>query len=209
MLAKPHRNVLMTVTAFVWVAAISASVGRFKLAAKTPLTISLSTQPENVRLHVDGERQFGGAYVATPVKVNLRPGRRKLRISRDGYAPHVVAIEGDAGENFRMDEVVLKKDKPDSFAMVEIIRDGAAVHVDIDDGLAQGETPFTTADLSGNTTHTLAAYSAWPDKEPVFRCRFKTVPHRDGEPPQRIKLKSKAGTVRSATGCQKTASRPR
>lgn len=200
-----RRTILIVATAFVWLAAGAASVGRFKLAAKPPLVISLGTKPANVKVHVDGEKQFEGTYVETPVKVTMPPGKHKLKISRDGFIAHLVSVEGDAGEVFKMEDVVLQRNANFSFATVEVAAEAPhPVHVEIDDGLERGDTPFSSGDVTADQAHVLSVFPKWPEREPRFRCKFFVAPgENDTEPTFTIQLKVKGGRVRSATNCEK------
>ncbi len=202
-----RQSLLIAVTAFVWVAALAASVGRFKLAAKPPLVIALGTTPTGIRITVDGEKQFEGNYVETPVKVNMAPGRHKLKISRDGYVAHLVSVEGDSGETFRMDDVVLQRNGNYAFATVELSGQPGdqPVHVEIDDGLARGETPVNFSDLTADQPHVLAVYPKWPDKEPRYRCKFLLPSGTDEESPALTVRLKVHGTKIKATNCDKLA----
>ena len=201
---KTRRSLLITVTAFVWAAALAASFGRFKLAARPPVTIALATKPPAVKITIDGERQFEGIYTDTPIKLAIPPGRHKLKISRDGYVAHLVTVEADSGETFHMEDVVLQKNANFIFASVDV--DGSpgdpAAHVDIDDGLIKGDTPLSTHELIAEGIHNLTVYPNWPDQEVKFRCKFTPeAPDQEGNP-YHIKLKVRAGRVR-AVGCEK------
>jgi hypothetical protein len=200
-----RRTILILATAFVWLAAGAASVGKFKLAAKPPLVISLGTSPANVRIFIDGQPQFEGNYVATPVKVNMAPGKHKLKISREGFIAHLVSVEGDSGEVFKMEDVVLQRNANFNFGSAEITADvQTGVHVEVDDGAERGETPFVANDLVTDQQHVLSVYPKWPEKDARFRCKFVFPnPEDAGEPTVQINLKVKGGRVRSATGCEK------
>ncbi len=204
-----RRTLLISATVFVWVTAGAASVWRFKLAAKPPLTISLGTSPRSVRITVDGEKQFDGLYVETPVKVSMPPGRHKLKISRDGFIAHLVSVEGDSGETFRMEDVVLQRNGNFAFATIDISTQAGEppVHVEIDDGLASGDTPLVASELTADQTHILSVYPKWPDKDLRFRCRFTPPAAGDEESPSvHVRLRVRGVKVR-ASNCDKVPGR--
>ncbi len=200
-----RRTTLIFATAFVWLAAGAASVGKFKLAAKAPLVISLGTTPASVKIFIDGQPQFEGAYVETPLKVNMPPGKHKLKISREGFIAHLVSVEGDAGETFRMEDVVLQRNANFNFGSVEITSEGINVlHVEIDEGADKGETPATAPDLTTDQQHVIAVFPKWPEKEPRFRCKFAFPnPDDSAEPTVQVHFKFKGGRIKSVTGCEK------
>ncbi len=200
-----RRTILIIATAFVWLAAGAASVGKFKLAAKAPLVISLGTTPVNVKISIDGQPQEGGAYVETPLKVNMAPGKHKLKISREGFIAHLVSVEGDSGETFRMEDVVLQRNANFNFGSVEVTSEGVnALHVDVDEGADKGETPLTAPDLTTDQAHVLTVFPKWPEKEPRFRCKFAFPnPDDSAEPTVSVHFKFQAGRLKSVTGCEK------
>lgn len=200
-----RRTILIFATAFVWLAAGAASVGKFKLAAKPPLVISLATTPANVKIFIDNQPQYEGAYVETPTKVNMAPGKHKLKISREGFIAHLVSVEGDSGETFRMEDVVLQRNANFNFGSVEITSESTqALHVEVDDGIERGETPVTAPDLTTDQQHFIAAFPKWPEKEPRFRCKFAFPnPEDQGEPTVQVHFKVKGGRVKAVTGCEK------
>lgn len=202
---QTRRTALITATTFVWLAAGVVSVGKFRLAAKPPLVISLGTTPANVRIFIDGDKQYEGAYVETPLKVNMPPGKHKLKISREGFIAHLVSVEGESGEVFRMEDVVLQRNANFNFGSLEVTADAAApVQVEVDEGLERGETPLTAVDLVTEQPHVLTVYPKWPEKDAKYRCKFAFPNAEDGsEPTYQIQLKMKGGRVRSAAGCEK------
>jgi hypothetical protein len=200
-----RRQALALAAAGVWAAAVITSVGRFKLAARPPMLIALQTEPSAVRLTLDGERLEGGAYVDTPVKLPLNPGQHRLKIARDGYIAHVVSVSGISGKVYNMDSVVLQRHPEAAFTAVEVLPmdlKTPALHVDLDDGLAKGDIPFATNELTADQEHVLSVYPAWPETEPSFRCKFTPPPSEAGEP-HRIKVGLSAnGSVRTQ-GCER------
>ena len=202
---KTGRAALAIITALVWAAAFANSTYRFKLSAKAQIGVSLTTKPDAVRLTIDGERQFNGAYAVTPLKIAVPPGRHKLKIFRDGYVAHVVTVEGDSGEQFKMDDVVLQKNPDLTFGHVEISADGptdGAVYVEVDDGLVRGDLPLQTDELTSFSEHTLAIYPKGRQGEAKLRCRFTPQGNGEGAGHQ-ILLKFKGDQPRAAAGCDK------
>ncbi len=202
-----RRVALITLTTLVWGAALTNSFYKFKLSAKSGISVSLTTKPEHVRVSVDSERQFDGAYVQTPVKIAVPPGRHRIKVARDGYVAHVVTVEGDSGDVFKMDDVVLQKNPDLIFArvIVEATYEGieARAFVEIDEGLVRGETPLTTHELTLGSEHSLLVYPKGKDVDVKFRCRFTPPGEMDGAE-HAIKIKITRDAVK-ATGCAKSS----
>lgn len=197
-----RRAALISVTALVWAAAIANTSYRFKLAAKAGIAVSLTTLPEAVLVSVDGERQFNGAYVLTPLKLGIPPGKHKIKIARDGYIAHIVTVEGDSGEQFKMDDVVLQRNPELSFAKVSVDAPEPGVYIEIDDGLVRGATPLVTDALVLGAEHHVAVFPRGKaNVEAKWACRFTPPGELDGSE-HAIKLKVKGDQVR-ATGCEK------
>jgi hypothetical protein len=197
-----RRSVLITLTAFVWAAALSASFGRFKFAARAPIVVNLATRPEAVKVLVDGKKLFEGRYVKTPVKLEIAPGKRRLKIMREGYVAHVVSIEGQAGEEFKMEDVVMARQANAALVDVSVESQGSdQLYVEIDEGLASGQTPLEADDLMAGHEHVLAIYPKWPETEPRIRCRFNPPAQPNGDE-YVIKIRQKGiGVI--ATGCDR------
>lgn len=204
-----RKNLLISMTALVWAAALGfAYAGRVKLAARAPTEVTLTTWPPAVRLTINGEKQHGGAYVVTPIKLLLTAGRNRLTISRDGYYAQSSEIEDTSGRKIDMNNVVLQRSNEQTFAPVEIdVAEGAPpLLVEVDDGFAAGETPVTFDDLVADTPHILSVREkdvVGEEKRPVkLRCRF-VPPAADGESaPFKIRIKA-SGSSFKATGCAK------
>jgi hypothetical protein len=203
---KTRRAGLISLTALVWGAAFTASVARFKLSARSQLQVELAVTPPAVRVTVDGERQFDGAYADTPLKLLLRPGHHRFKVSRDGYVAQVFQVDGDAGDELHLTQVVLEKSDGQLFQPVEISAAAGdpPVHVEIDDGLAHGETPFLFSDLTADREHAAIFYLKWPDKEPKVRCRFTPQAPEGEDPaaPYRIRVKVKGARAKT-WGCER------
>lgn len=203
---RPRRAPLAVLTALVWLLALANSAYRFKLSAKAQITVSLTAKPEAVRVMIDGDRQFDGNYVTTPVKILVPPGRHKIKILRDGYVAHVVSVEGDSGEQFKMDDVVLQRNPDLIFVRVIVIADGlveGAPYAEIDDGLARGDLPLETAEVTGFSEHVLAVYPKGKGSEAKLRCKF--TPQGDQAPEYQIRIKIKGDQAKAVSGCEKTS----
>ncbi len=201
-----RRAVLITVTVLVWVAAIGNSTYKFRLAAKAAVLVSLTTKPETILVSVDGERQFEGGYVLTPVKLGVPPGKHKIKIARDGYIAHVVTVEGDSGEQFHMDDVVLQKNPDLLFAKVTVEGPETPVYVEIDDGLVRGDTPLVTTDVTLAADHHLTVYPRGKaDLDVKWKCRFSPQGETEGAE-HAIKVRTKGDQVKAA-GCEKVGAK--
>jgi hypothetical protein len=210
--ARQRHRTLLGVTALVWAAVFAvAFAGKVKLAARAPTQIALTTWPPAVRVAIDGEKQNGGAYVATPTKFSLAPGRHKLTLARDGYFAQTSEIDDVTGRTIEMTNVVLQKNGAMTFTPVQIERKddaGADVAVGyvVDDGFVAGETPALLDDLQADQPHFLTLFPAGQDaKTSRFRCRFTPPAVEPGAPPYVLAIRP-AGTSGAAfkvTNCTK------
>lgn len=167
-----RRFLLMGLTAVVWTCAIGGSFVRYRLAASSGISLELATTPRFVRLALGKEPYAAGAYVETPLKLVVPPGRTRIKISRDGYIAHVVSIEGEVGDLYKMDDVVLQKKDTTGYARLAIQAPTAErpLFVEVDDGFARGETPLIVDDVLASRPHSITVYPNWPVKEPQVRC---------------------------------------
>lgn len=196
------RATLATLTVLVWGTAIANSTYKIKLAAKTQVSVTLTTKPDAVKISLDGERLEDGAYIVTPTKFPLPPGRHKLKIARDGYVAHVITVEKDSGEQFKIDDVVLQKNPDLTFASLTVDGYDAPIYVEIDDGLVRGDTPLATADVTLGTEHTLTVFPRGRENPDVkWKCRFTPKGEADGAE-YGIKLRTKGDLVKAAN-CDK------
>lgn len=203
---RQQKISLVGLTALVWVTALGLAVaGRVRLAARAPTTVTVTTWPPSVHLIVDGEKQFDGRYVLTPVNVTLSPGRHKITLSRDGYFAQTSEIEDTTGRTIEMNNVVLQRNAALSFAAVEIeMPDGdAAIGYSLDEGFAAGETPALIDDLAADLPHVLTLFSSSQEsKSGKYRCRFTApLPELDA-PPLKIRVRA-MGSSFKATNCHR------
>jgi len=198
----PYREPLVWITICVWTTVGILGVTRFKFAARlAPITIQLESQPRAIRLSVDNERYANGAYVDTPIKLQFKAGRHQIKIARDGFVAHIVTIEGQGGDFFRMDNVVLAHSPTTPMASVQVVADDGPTNFDIDDGLVHGETPSVATEITADQVHQLTLYPQWPNKDQRQRCRFTPViePGGDGTP-FKLRVRLKNGRFK-VTGC--------
>jgi len=191
-----QKKLLIIVTALVWIAAIATSAGKFKLAAKGPITIELATRPTSVKVTINGEKQFDGMYVETPRQMKIAGGVNRIKISREGYISSLFTVDAVSGETVNMNEVVLQKNQDLKFQSLEISHDDqtAPIYVSVANGLLAGETPISTDDAINGSTYIITAFPAWPAREPNVRCRVK-MPPRDTNDEESDFLKTSAYKV--------------
>ncbi len=210
-----QKKLLIIVTALVWVAAIATSAGKFKLAAKGPITIELATRPTSVKITINGEKQFDGMYVETPKQMKIAGGVNRIKISREGYISNLFTVDAVSGETVNMNEVVLQKNPELLFQPLEVAHDeqGEPIYISVANGLMAGETPMLTEDAIRGSTYIVTAYPAWPAREPNVRCRIKMPGSEQGEDvndpakmsPYRVTIKRsrRAGQQLVFKGCDK------
>jgi hypothetical protein len=166
---------LMFVTALVWIAAIATSAGKFKLAAKGPITIELATRPTSVKVTINGEKQSDGMYIETPKLMKIAGGVNRIKISREGYISTIFTVDAISGETVNMNEVVLQRNPELQFQPLEIAHDEQSdpIYVSVANGLMSGDTPLLADDAVKGSTYVITAFPAWPAREPNVRCRLK------------------------------------
>jgi len=173
--SKNQKKLLMIITALVWAAAIATSAGKFKLAAKSPITIELTTKPSFVKVTINGEKHFEGVYIDTPRQIRIAGGVNRITISREGYISNLFSVDAASGETVSMNEVVLQKNPELMFQTLEINHDDRQdpIYVSVANGFIVGETPIATDDAVQGSTYIITAFPAWPDRGVQVRCRVK------------------------------------
>ena len=191
-------------TIIVWMLAISLSLVRYRLAAQSPVTLVIATTPETIRLTINGEKYADGAYIETPINVPVSPGKTRVKIYRDGYVPHLVSVEGESGDVFRMEGVFLQKNPDMDFTRLAIQSSASekGLFAEIDDGFARGELPLVVNDLSPTKPHSLTLYPNWPDKSGSQRCRIPSRQLAKVEEPLVIKVRQNKKRRINFQGCQ-------
>jgi hypothetical protein len=165
-------KILSLLTASVWAAATFTLVQRKKLASKAAVTVALATEPRLVRIQVKGDKTQPAAYIETPTTLSLLPGRRKIRILRDGYRGHDMMVEGDAGDQINMGGVVLERDPDAVFGKLAVKVEGGPVWFEVDDGLFRGEQSAESDDIVVGAEHVLSVSLAREPESSRVRCRF-------------------------------------
>lgn len=69
-------------------------------AAEMPMSLVLKTAPASVMINIDGQDFDSGRYQQTPLKLNIPPGNRRIRLMRHGYLPEVIDLDGVGGPAF-------------------------------------------------------------------------------------------------------------
>lgn len=142
---------------------VSAIIGgilatkRHFAAAELPMTLYLKTQPQAVRLNVDGQDIDGHAYQQTPTKLTMPPGQHRLRILRQGYLPEVIDFEGASGSVFREDRVTLRKSARSNWVplRISVVPVHVRIPVTVNDGFVEGDAPLVVGDLEAGRSHTI------------------------------------------------------
>lgn len=199
-----RRPWLIGATIIVWMLATFVSLVRYRLAAQSHVTLVISTTPQAIRLTLNGEKYADGAYVETPLKVPVSPGKTRVKIFRDGYVPHLVSVEGESGDIFRMEGIFLQKN-PDlvfSRLSVQSLASVGGLFADIDDGFARGELPLVVNDLSPSKPHSLVVYPNWPDKTGSQRCQIPSRQLAKVDEPHVIKVRQNKRRRIIFKGCQ-------
>jgi len=199
-----RRRWLVAATVLVWIGAISTSFVRYRLAAQGHVTLMLATTPTAIRLSLNGQKYADGSYVETPLKIPLIAGKTRIKIFRDGYVPHIVSVEGEIGDTYRMDGVVLQKIPDADFGRLAIQAPAAArgLFVEVDDGFARGELPLIVEDLAPTRPHSLLVYPNWPGKSAMVRCQVPSRQPAKADEPQIVKIRQNKKGRLFFDGCQ-------
>lgn len=198
-----RRPWLTGATTLVWMLATFVSFVRYRLAAQSHVTLVISTTPQAIRLNLNGEKFANGAYVETPLKVPVSPGKTRVKIFRDGYVPHLVSVEGESGDIFRMDGIFLQKNPDMVFSRLSIqsLPPEGGMFAEIDDGFARGEIPFVVNDLSPSKPHSLIVYPNWPDKSGSQKCLISSRQLAKVDEPYVIKVRQNKKRRINFQGC--------
>lgn len=164
-------KILSLLTASVWAAATFTLVQRKNLASKAVVTVAIATEPRLVRIQVKGDKAQPAAYIETPTTLSLLPGRRKIRILRDGYRGHDMMVEGDAGDQINMGGVVLERDPAAAFGKLAVKVEGGPVWFEVDEGLFRGEQSAESDDIVTGE-HLLSVSLAREPQGNRVRCRI-------------------------------------
>jgi hypothetical protein len=177
---------------------------RYRLAAQSHVTLVISTTPQAIRLTLNGEKYADGAYIETPIKVPVSPGKTRVKIFRDGYVPHLVSVEGESGDIFRMEGIFLQKNPEMVFSRLAIqsLASEGGLFAEIDDGFARGELPFVVNDLAPSKAHSLVVYPNWPDKSGSQRCEISSRQLAKVDEPHVIKVRRNKKRRINFMGCQ-------
>ena len=165
-------RILTLLTASVWTAAIANMFMHNRLSAKGAVSVQLATEPKIVKILVKGDKTQPVSYVETPTTFSLAPGRRKIRIIRDGYRTHEMTIEGDAGYHINMGQIVLEPDPDLSFAKLELRMEGGSAYYYINNGLVRGEQNASINDLVVGQEYVLTVALSNETLTPRTRCRL-------------------------------------
>jgi hypothetical protein len=200
-------KILSLLTASVWSAAVFTLVQRKQLASKAAVTVDIATEPSLVRIQVKGDKTQPPAYVETPTTLSLLPGRRKIRITRDGYRGHDMMVEGDPGDRINMGSVVLERDPAAVFGKLAVKVEGGPVWFEVDEGLFRGEQSAESDDLVAGSEHVLSVSLSREQQGGRVRCRL-VLSNAHGETPyavtvRRVKGKGGKSDMLKVTPCDR------
>lgn len=210
-LAK-KRLILVFLTVGVWSLVFLLSFKSFPLAARSPTTLSITSDPANIRLRVDG-KYYGNGYLSTPLKIKIPSGRHQIKVVREGYIAQIMNILGNPNDVINMENIVLEKDRRFAFSAVEINHIGQQpIQFEVNSGFASGETPRTVENLIRTKAHVITFFPNWPNTHDKERCKL-VFPNDSGSQDSSIdnmsvvtvkSLKLRNGRTRlKITGCKK------
>lgn len=114
--------------------------------------ITLRTQPSRVRIMVNqsyvNQSKYLRASSQYPLRINLKPGKHTVVISRAGYHPYKLELDLENGDKIVKDDIVLKE-KSTLAALKIRSKSEDTFLINIDDG-------FYVAQISPPTTNSLA-----------------------------------------------------
>lgn len=162
------------------VACLALMVGGFsiyKLRANVPATITIRTQPQWVKLTIDGialnRNQYVRASTTSQPKITLKPGKHTLIVNREGYYPFEYKFHLERGENHIKDDIVLKENG--TLGAVRIrVKQNRAARISINDGyylgrIVPGKINSLAPDVIVGRTYRMRI-STGSDQD--FTCRF-------------------------------------
>lgn len=141
------------------------------------MTLILQTMPASVKINIDGRDYDGGVYKQTPVRIPLTPGEHRIKMSRSGYQPETIDIDGAPGSTFREEKIVLRRAAKVQWQNVKITVNPVHLRlpISIDDNFIVGDAPVVVTDLEANRAHSLIFYVPRDrDRGPGYKCQFFT-----------------------------------
>lgn len=207
---RQKRALLIALTSCVWFANAALTAHRFGLRAMSGMKIQVQTSPQTVKIFVDGQPEAGGKYIQTPVTLVVAPGKRKIKIQREGFASQVMTVNGNSGDAYQMNQVVLGPMADTTFAAVRIEMKSpanAAMVYALDQGLSQGELPADVADLIVGRDYELTIAPAKSNSRKPFKCQFRIPESATPEQPYMLLVTKKAAKIR-VEGCTPLAAAP-
>lgn len=144
-------------------------------------TLAIDSDPRGADVYVDGRHEG-----ATPLRVQVQPGRRSLSIERDGYRPYQTTLQLSPRESRRVD-VDLERVQRTGTLRFETTPSGADVYVD---GVHQGTTPI------GATVLDAGSHEVRIERSGYRTDTFRVVVEPDASRTVRRSLQALTGSLR-------------
>jgi hypothetical protein len=192
----------------IWVLAVVTALLKITFSGSQLVTVSLVSDPKIVRININGLPYQNAQYLETPLSLEVKPGKIKLKIMREGYQNYVTNLEKSEGENVTLSEVRLIPKEGTQFASIEVTGDRISkpYYVEINRGLFRGETPMVADNFPRNGKHILEVFPQGPGTKPRTRCTFalgeQSSKGSPGADKIKIRISMQPDGTYHFTGCQ-------
>jgi hypothetical protein len=207
-IVSPQQKRLLIASAIVWGLAFLIALYKANFRSANSMVVSIVTVPKSVKIKVNGRFLQNGRYLSTPYMVPLKAGKNEIRISREGYRPHVTTVEKTEEEKLTLGEIALVKKSDFETVSIEVFGDKITnpYYIDINKGFLQGETPLLGSDLPLKATHILEIYPEGSLSGTRVKCTLTPGEQGSSHPSPsekiRVKIARKPDGSLQASGCQ-------
>jgi hypothetical protein len=150
---------------------LSVAAKKYQNSKRAIIKLSLSTQPNHVKVKINGTFLNKGRYNLTPLQGKLVIGKNTIVISREGYRTEQIKLNLNSTTSSKKLKVSLKKTA--RFSPIKIrIGDTSynRIKFNIDQGMETGFAPVKIKNLTYGKTHTMKVFL---DQRNYFTCKFQ------------------------------------
>jgi len=162
--------------------------------SKTETSLSISSAISPLQVNLNGEPYDGGKYSKAPISINLRQGKNKIELRRDGYKPLLLEQESPFSPSEQNLDITMQKDSRAIRSSVLIIANSGMSNpwVIIDRGFINQALPLKTTEMTLGKSYTITIYPNHPSKENAFACSF-TPKSQNSQKPSRLIVSREGG----------------
>jgi serine/threonine protein kinase len=153
-------------------------------AKSTPPTLTIRTSPSRVKVSIDNKPIKNNNYIVAstkyPLRLNIKPGRHRLKVSREGYRSYQYVFSAANGDAINKQDIILKDRSRPARVMIRVKPKTESVKIDINRGYyvatvgPKGKS-VVTPDLHHKRSYKMKVYPNTPSKTGAFYCKFKAT----------------------------------